>query len=313
MATSRYDTAAPSASSSAARNASGGYTTETAGNQNTNSQTNSTSTTNANSNSVTNASSTTNTQNMTSTALAALEGLIAQLAGGGTQAMRVADAQRNVELAANRQQRERYSADSAFADAQGLIAQTMRQSLEKVLPGINAAARGAGASQSSMRALLLQRAQENAAEAASAQGLQASVNYGQVANGASQILASLVNGQSDQATQALLSALQTARGAVTNSTTNSTQETNSNSSQTTNSQSNTNSNTNSNQTSTVTPNSGGGGGGSSGKGNGNSLIAIGPSATDSQVASQLTGSSLDTLLQLAGGGNSSSNWGDFTF
>lgn len=163
-----------------------------------------------------------NTQNMDSGSLQALQNLIAQLQSGGTSAMKQNKGQRDTEIGSLQQQREGYSKDAAFSDAQGLMAQTMRQALEKVLPGINSGSLGAGSSQSSMRALLTQKAAENAAEASSAQGLNAAVNYGNISTGLSGILERLI-GQQDPATAALISALNVAKGATQNTTTASTQ------------------------------------------------------------------------------------------
>ena len=160
-----------------------------------------------------------NQTNMTNQSLGALEALIQQLMGGGTNEMRQTKQTKNKEIANLQQDREGYSKTAAFADAQGLIAQTMRQALEKLIPSINQGAMGAGASQSSMRALLTQRAAENAAEAAAAQGLNSAVQYGGVANGMSAIIERLL-AQQDPAAQALIQALGVAKGAVSNTTNN---------------------------------------------------------------------------------------------
>ena len=153
------------------------------------------------------------TQNMGDQELAVLQGLIQQLASGGTSNMKQDRATKQGEIGTLQSSRQGYSKDAAFADSQGLMAQTMRQALEKLVPSINSGAMGAGASQSSMRALLTQRAGENAAEAASAQGLTAAVNYGGVANGMSSILERLI-AQQDPATAALINALAVAKGST---------------------------------------------------------------------------------------------------
>jgi hypothetical protein len=163
--------------------------------------------------------STSNQQNMTGQSLAALEALIQQLLGGGTPSMRQDKKTKNNEIVNLQQDRDGYSKEAAFADAQGLMAQTMRQALEKLIPSINQGAMGAGASQSSMRALLTQRAAENAAEAAAAQGLGAAVQYGGVANGMSAVIERLL-AQQDPAAQALIQALGVAKGAVSNTVNN---------------------------------------------------------------------------------------------
>lgn len=169
--------------------------------------------------STTNSSQTTksSTQNMDPASMAALQSLIAQLLGGGTPEMQKQLADRNQEISSVRGQREGYSKGAAFTDAQGLMAQAMQQTLEKLMPSINQGAIGSGASQSSMRALLTQKAAENAAMNASAQGLGAAVSYGNVSNGMTNALVQLMS-QEDPVSRALINALSIAKGAVQNST-----------------------------------------------------------------------------------------------
>lgn len=150
-------------------------------------------------------------------AQAALNALIAQLQGGGTANQQADRAARSQEVGNLQGQREGYSKQAAFADAKGLMAQQMRLALEKLMPSINSAALGAGASGSSMRALLVQRAAENAAQNAEAAGLGAAVQYGGVAGSLSNTLASLLN-HDDPATQALVQALSVAKGGTTRQT-----------------------------------------------------------------------------------------------
>lgn len=156
--------------------------------------------------------------NMSPEALAALELLIKQLMGGGTQAMANDQAARKGEINKVTQQRAAYSKDAAFSDAQGLIAQTMRRAMEQLLPSINRSAEGAGASQSSLRALLLQDAANKAAESSAAQGLNAAVQYGQVGANLSQVLEALTRPDTT-VSNALLNALQIAKGATSTSNT----------------------------------------------------------------------------------------------
>lgn len=155
------------------------------------------------------------TQNMDPSSLAALQTLIAQLLGGGTQAMAKDAAARKGEINTVQGQRAGYSKDAAFADAQGLMAQTMRRVMEQLIPSISRSAEGAGASQSSLRALLLQDAASKAAESASAQGLQAAQGYGQISTNMSQVLEALTR-PDNSVTNALIQALGVAKGAVQN-------------------------------------------------------------------------------------------------
>lgn len=141
---------------------------------------------------------------------AALETLIAQLTGGGTANMQADRAARNVEAGTLRDQRAGYSKEAAFSDSKALMDASLRQALEKLMPTINSAALGAGTSQSSMRALLTQKAAQSAADASAAQGMTASVNYGNIANGTSAILERLLS-QGDPAIAGLVQALQVAK------------------------------------------------------------------------------------------------------
>ena len=148
--------------------------------------------------------------------LAALNELIAQLMKGGTPQMQEQLARIATEMSSARQIRSDYSKEAAFGDAQGAMAQTMRQSLEKMLPALTRSAEGAGTSANSMRALLLQDAATRSSEAASAIGLKASVDYGNISTNLTNILGQLAS-QSDPVTAQLMSALGIAKGAVTTS------------------------------------------------------------------------------------------------
>ncbi len=147
-----------------------------------------------------------------------LDTILQQLLAGGTPQMQQQAGARQAEVAGLQGQRAGYSKEAAFADAQGLIAQTMRQALEKLVPSINSAALGAGASQSSMRALLTQRAAENAAQMSATEGVKAATSYGQVAGGLSDVIARLLSVQ-DPSAELLIRALGTAKGPTSGGTT----------------------------------------------------------------------------------------------
>lgn len=174
-------------------------------------------TTNSTANSNTSRDATTNTtqQNMSPQSIAALNLLIQQLMGGGTQSMAEDKARKLQEEQALQQQLQGYSKGNAFGDAQGAMAQQLRMVMEKIAPNLVRAAEGAGTSQNSMRALLLQQGANQAAESSSALGLKAAVDYGNISNGLSGILSNLVN-QADPTTTALLNALNIAKGSVSN-------------------------------------------------------------------------------------------------
>lgn len=141
----------------------------------------------------------------------ALRILLSQLLGGGTPEQRTEAANRATEVQAVRGQRGDYSKEAAFTDAQGVMAQQTRLAMEKLLPSLVRSAEGAGTSQNSMRALLLQDAANKSAESASALGLKASVDYGSIGSGLSQILASLTQ-QNSPVTKALIDAINLSKG-----------------------------------------------------------------------------------------------------
>jgi len=195
--------------------AGGGDTVSNTASSGSSSQTtNSSSTTTQNSSSQTAGSK--SVQNMTPESLASLQVLIAQLMAGGTPEQRAESAQREYEINAARTLRQGYSKEAAFADAQGAQAAQMRQAMEQLLPSIVRAAEGAGASQSSMRALLLNDAQQRAADSSALLGLQAATNYGNISSNVTGILEALTR-QDSSVTNALLQALQISKGAVENS------------------------------------------------------------------------------------------------
>lgn len=299
MATSRYGTENVGAEKqNSTTTTSGG--TQTTSPTSTNTTTNGTSTKDVN--------TTTNTTNMDPQSLAALQALIQQLMGGGTANQKQDRQLRNGEIATLQQNRSGYSKDAAFADAKGAMAQQMRLVLEKLLPSINSASLGAGASSSSMRALLTQRAGENAAENAAAAGLGAAVNYGQISNGMSSVLANLI-GQGDPVTTALINALSVAKGATSKSNTTGTETTNYSGTQNQTSSGGTVTTSPTSSTTMYAP-------------MGQTQVQVpaglqyyGPQQTDQSIAQEnlkYTGSTADTLRQLAGlGSNPWSNYASF--
>lgn len=173
----------------------------------------------SNTNQTTNSSQVQNTnqqvQNMTPADQAALDQLIQQLMGGGTQQMADDRARRIAEIQALQAQRSGYSRANAFTDAQGAMSQQLRLAMEQLMPALTRAAEGAGTSQNSMRALLLQKGANQAAESSAAIGLKAASDYGNVSNGTSQVLAALLN-KDDPSVAALIQALGVSKGSVQN-------------------------------------------------------------------------------------------------
>jgi hypothetical protein len=189
--------------------------------QNGQSNTSSSGTSTTNNNQVQNVNQTTTTQsqNMSDASLVALEQLIQQLLNGGTPQMRQQQARRQQEIRANQQLRGSYSKEAAFNDAQGAMAQMLQQAMESSMPALVRAAEGSGTSQNSMRALLTQDALNRASQSASALGLDAAGKYGTIAAAFSGILEALTR-PDNSTVEALVNALNVAKGAVTNSTQN---------------------------------------------------------------------------------------------
>lgn len=157
------------------------------------------------------------TQNMTASQQAQLQQLIAMLMNGGTPAMQASAAARSAETQQVAGIREGFSKENAFADAQGLIAQQSRRTLEALLPSINGAAEDAGSSGGALRALLLQDAGNKAAESASALGVKTASDYGGIQANLSQVLERLT--QADPtAINALVQAFGVLKGATVSTT-----------------------------------------------------------------------------------------------
>lgn len=250
-----------------------------------------------NSTQTSNSTQNTSATNMDPKSLAALQTLIAQLMGGGTKQQVSDQVARKNEINNVTQQRAGYSKEAAFSDAQGLIAQTMQQALQQLVPSINRAAEGAGTSQSSVRALLLQDAAQKAAQSASVAGLGAAQGYGQIATSLSGVLEALTRPNND-VSNALLNALGIAKGAVTNTTTNTSGTTNTTGTTTTN------------ENKTIAPS-----GITTGQNTGanvNTMGYYGPQQTELETLIQQsraeTGSSAGILAQLQG-----NTFGNFTF
>lgn len=136
----------------------------------------------------------------------ALNSLIKALSGQ-VGAYKEMQGERKAELDPVRQTRADYSKEAAFTDASGLINQAMQRAMEGSVAQILRASEGAGASQSSMRALLTQDAISRAAGEAAALGANQAVQYGGIANQASGVLEALTRGD-EGGLQALLSAIQ---------------------------------------------------------------------------------------------------------
>lgn len=111
-------------------------------------------------------------------AFAVLMDFIRQTAGGGTADQRRQREERNTQIQSARGTLGDYTKEKAFTDAADLMAQNLRQSLEKNMPVIARGIQGAGTSASSMQALLSQRLATESAQAAGALGADQAKAYG---------------------------------------------------------------------------------------------------------------------------------------
>lgn len=153
------------------------------------------------------------TKNMTSAQQSVLDNLLMTLRNGGTASMKANTAARLGQVDFLTQSQGDYTKAAAFGDAQGLISQQMRRTLESLMPSISRAAEDAGSSGGALRALLIQDAANKAAESSSALGVQTASQYGNVNANLSQVIERLTAG-GDQAAEALIQALNVAKGST---------------------------------------------------------------------------------------------------
>lgn len=113
---------------------------------------------------------------------------------------------RTQEIGANQGQRAQYSKEAAMADSAGMIQKIVRESMEKNMSALTRSAEGAGASASSLRALMAQDLITRTAGEASTAGINAAAQYGNVSNNYSQVIEALSRPDTGSL-QALVSAL----------------------------------------------------------------------------------------------------------
>ena len=155
----------------------------------------------------------TTTKNMDDASLKALQDLIKSLSTGGSEDDKRRWQQIQDEILVNQAQRQSYSKEASFADSSMAAAAQMFKALEQQMPTITAGIDSAGTSGSAMAALLTQNAAEAASRNAAQLQLDAAINYGQISNQASSIVADLLK-IDNPATSQLLEALNIAKGAV---------------------------------------------------------------------------------------------------
>jgi len=132
---------------------------------------------------------------------------------GGTVETTNASTNFKQELDTVRRAREGYGKDDAFADSRGAMDAAMRQTLEKIMPDINAIVEGSGTSGGAVAGILKGDAAMRAAEAAATLGIKAAVDYGNIFNQQSQITGDLIQ-KSPIALNALLKALDISKGSI---------------------------------------------------------------------------------------------------
>lgn len=151
---------------------------------------------------------------MSSAGRGAHEQLLAQLMAGGTDEQRRQEQDRLLALRELETRSADYTRDVALADAQGLMGQFLRQSLESAMPSILQAQVGAGTSGNAITALLQQDLSTRSAEGAAALGTKTVADYGQILAQLAGQRTSLIAGQEDVVTKALLQALAIDAGSV---------------------------------------------------------------------------------------------------
>ena len=199
------------------------------------------------------------TTNMDAASLAALRSLIGALQSGGTQEQRASSAKRNQITSLTEQLLGQVSPDQAFTDAKGLMALNLQQALEKNMPAIQRSIEGAGTSASSQQGLLAQQLARDSSLAAAALGADQAKSYANNRVGFANTLEALTR-PNNEVTNALINALQIAKGAVVDSVRNTSSNTSSSESGTSTQTSNTGP---SSSTTTHTPTDSTGGGSSS--------------------------------------------------
>ena len=149
-------------------------------------------------------------------ALTLLKNLIKQLATGGTDQQKEANAERTQTIQDTRASAADYTKDKAFKDAADLVSQSLQNAMEKQMPAISKSIQGAGTSSSSMQGLLSQKLAADASQAAGALGAQQATAYGGITANLASVLERLT--QADSTTEnSLINALALLRNTVSSS------------------------------------------------------------------------------------------------
>lgn len=123
-------------------------------------------------------------------------------------------AERQLEIERNRALQGEYSKAAAMVDAQNLTAYFQRKMMEEAMPSITRGAEGAGTSQSTVRALLAQKAATQTAENAAAAGTQLAVSYGGINTQLAGVLEALTRSDPNSPLAMLLNAIGLTKGAT---------------------------------------------------------------------------------------------------
>lgn len=123
-------------------------------------------------------------------------------------------AQRQLEIERNRALQGEYSKAAAMVDAQNLTGYFQRKMMEEAMPSITRGAEGAGTSQSTVRALLAQKAATQTAENAAAAGTQLAVSYGGINTQLAGVLEALTRSDPNSPLAMLLNAIGLTKGAT---------------------------------------------------------------------------------------------------
>lgn len=166
----------------------------------------------------------TTNSNMDAASLSALQSLISTLQGGGTAEMKVEAAKRKQAQDLLLALLPSVSTNQAFTDARGLMALNLQKTQEANMPAIQRAIEGAGSSASSAQGLLMQNMARDSALAASALGAEQAKAYASQQTGMMGVLEALTRPNA-QSTNALIQALQVAKGATSSATDTSRQST----------------------------------------------------------------------------------------
>lgn len=154
------------------------------------------------------------TPTTTFSAIEALDSLLATLSAGGTDEQKLLTQARGEEVSRVRNQQDAYSKDAAMADSQSLINKAIADAMRAAEPRITSYAEGAGASKSSMAALLSQEAATKGAVEGAALGTQLSSAYGQIFNQLESILENITKQDPNSPTGMLLQAIIGSRGII---------------------------------------------------------------------------------------------------